>query len=318
MLGTKLYKHILVALAVLFCALSSYSQTPQIPTEDILVNASLQAVNYSEAFKNLLAEEIKVFETFDKNGVKKVKRTVGSTFIVYGLQNADGQIVEFRNVTTVDGKTIGGAENRTQSFFEKVARAGNSAREREQLADESLRYDHEIKIIGVTLFQAVPLSAKVRPSLEFTRLPDEIMDGRKTIVLAYKQIKVTPAIQINTKNTSGPGDAVMNFYLDLRIEPPGSERMRGTFWIDAETFQTRREIREITAHPGNFPSPVVLSRTEFFYTDSLYGILTPATTVYTDYNLDKKNRVSVPDLRVTFTYSKFSRADVEVKSAEVK
>lgn len=299
-------------------SLSTDAQLPQIPTEDILVNASQQAVNYSEAFKNLLAEETKVFETFDKNGGKKVKRTVGSTFIVYGLQNADGQIVEFRNVTAVDGKLVGGTENRTQSFFEKVSSAGNSSRERQQLAEESLRYDPEIKIDGLTLFQAVPLMEKVRPALEFTRMPDQTVDGRKLIVLAYKQVKPTPAIRILTENRGSLPEAPMEFDLDLKIEPVGTERLQGTFWIDAETFQTRREIRELVAQPANFPAPVVISKTEFSYADSIFDILTPATIVYTDYNLDKKKHVSVPDLRVTFTYSKFSRADVEVKSAEIK
>lgn len=318
MSGITICKHIFGTLALVVFTISVGAQTPLIQIEDILTNASQQASNYSEAFKNLLAEETKVFETFDKNGGKRVKRTVGSTFIVYGLQNADGQIVEFRNVTTVDGKPIGSTENRAQSFFEKVASAGNSTRERQQLADESLRYDPEIKIDGLTLFQAVPLSGKVRPALEFTRLPDEMLDGRKLIVLAYKQIKPSSAIQISTDNNRNSAEAAMEFDLDLKIELIGTERLRGTFWIDAETFQTRREIRELTAHPENFPAPVVISKTEFSYVDSLFDILTPATIVYTDYNLDKKNRVSVPDLRVTFTYSKFSRADVEVKSAEVK
>lgn len=303
-------------MALLFCSVSIDTQT--VPTEEIIANTAQQATNYSEAFKNLLAEETKVFEAFDKNGNKKIKRTVGSTFIVYGLQNADGEIVEFRNVTTVDGKPIGGTENRTQSFFEKVASSGNSAKERQHLADESLRFDHEIKIDGLTLFQAVPLSAKVRSALEFTRLPDETLGGRTLIVLAYKQIKPSHTIQISTDKNSTATDAAMEFDLDLKIEPAGTERLRGTFWIDAETFQTRRETRELTAQPENFPAPVVISKTEFNYADSLFDILTPATIVYTDYNLDKKKLVSVPDLRVTFTYSKFSRADVEVKSAEVK
>ncbi len=317
MLRNKLSKHFLIVFVALF-SVTGQAQIPQMPIEEIINNASQQATNYSEAFKNLLAEEVKVFETFDKNGKSKVKRTVGSTFIVYGLQNADSQIVEYRNVTTVDGKPVGGTENRAQSFFEKIAAAGNSARERQQLADESLRFDPDIRINGVTLFQAVPLLPKVRPALEFTRLPDETLGGRKVIVLGYEQIKQTPEIEINTKNAEATGDASLNFYLDLKIEPPGTERLRGTFWIDAETFQTRREIREITAQPANFASQVVLSRTEFNYVDSSFEVLTPASIVYTDYDLDRKKLVSFPDLRVTFSYSKFSRADVEVKSAEVK
>lgn len=313
----KLPKHFLIVFVALFSIVGK-GQTSQIPIEEIVNNASQQATNYSESFKNLLAEEVKVFETFDKNGKSKIKRTVGSTFIVYGLQNADGQIVEFRNVTTVDGKPVGGTDNRAQSFFEKITAAVDSARERQQLADESLRFDPDIRIIGVTLFQAVPLMPKVRLALEITRLPDEMLGGKKVVVLGYQQIKQTREIEINTKNSEGSGDAAMNFYLDLKLDPPGTERLRGTFWIDADTFQTRREIREITAQPANFIAPVVLSRTEFTYTDSLFDILTPSSIVYTDYDLDKKKMVSFADLRVTFTYSKFSRADVEVKSAEVK
>jgi hypothetical protein len=318
MSGVTVGKHIYGALVLILCSLSLAAQTPQIQTEEILTNASQQAANYSEAFKNLLAEETKVFEAFDKSGGKKIKRTVRSTFIVYGLQNADGQIVEFRNVITVDGKPIGGAENRAQSFFEKVASAGNSARERQQLVDESLRYDPEIKLDGFTLFQAIPLAVNIRPALEFTRLPDETLDGRKVIVIAYKQIKPSSAIRTSTDVGDRSAETAMAFDLDLKIEPAGTERLRGTFWIDAETFQTRREIRELTAQPENFPASIVISKTELSYTDSLFSILTPATIVYTDYHLDKKNRVSIPDLRVTFTYSKFSRADVEVKSAEIK
>lgn len=310
-------KEILVFYVALF-SIFGHAQTPQMPIEEIVNNASQQAKNYSEAFKDLLADEVKTFETFDKNGNSKVKRTVGSTFIVYGLQNADGQIVEFRSVTTVDGKQVGGTDDRARSFFERVAASGNSARERQQLIDESLRHDRDIRINGITLFQAVPLYPKVRTALEFTRLPDEMLGGRKVIVLGYQQIKQTPEIEINTKSTEGSGDAAMNFFLDLKIEPPGTERLRGTFWIDAETFQTRREVREITARPANFATPVVLSRTEFNYSDSSFGILTPSSIVYTDYDLDRKKLVSFADLRVTFTYSKFSKADVEVRSVEIK
>jgi hypothetical protein len=313
----KLPKTFLLVFVALISVIG-HGQTPQLTIDEILNNASKQATNYSEAFRNLLAEENKVFETFDKNGNKKIKRTVGSTFIVYGLQTAENQIVEFRNVTSVDGKPIGNVEDRAQAFFEKISAAGDSLTESRRLADESLRYDHEVRLIGLTLFQAVPLYPKVRPALEFTRLPDELIGGRTVIVLAYKQVKQSPAIQIIDESSKGSGNAAISFSLDLKIEPAGTELLQGTFWIDSETFQTRKEIRELSAQPANFPSRVVISKTEFIYADSGFDILTPATIVYTDYNLDKKKQLATPDLRVTFTYSKFSRADVEVRSAEIK
>ena len=62
----------------------------------ILDRAEEQTANYQEEFKNLLGQETKTFESFDKKGKSKKQVAVESNFIVYQSPKDAAQVAEIR------------------------------------------------------------------------------------------------------------------------------------------------------------------------------------------------------------------------------
>ncbi len=70
----------------LFVLVSSVTgQAPPITIDEIISKADAQRRVYVDEFRNLLSEETKTIETFDKKGRAKKSRLVKSIFIVYQL-----------------------------------------------------------------------------------------------------------------------------------------------------------------------------------------------------------------------------------------
>jgi hypothetical protein len=106
---------------------------------------------------------------------------------------------------------------------------------------------------------------------------------------------------------------------DFRLNIPGALKnndkfVRGKLWIDAKSFQIRREEQELTVQTSE---PVVLLSSVFEYQSSDYGLLVPKTISVTTYELKKQKGdgkfVPVKDTTVNFDYSKFRQTNVEVK-----
>ncbi|MGQ0543187.1 MAG: hypothetical protein ACT4O9_15290 [Blastocatellia bacterium] len=306
-------------LSLFFIPTFSTAQKTTLPTiDEIVKNAEKKSAEYVAAFKNLLAEETKTFLVYEKDGDVKKQRTVRSNFIVYQLSRSEDHIVEFRNVLAVDNKKITDSDNRAQDFFEKVVKSESSAKELERIEEESLRYDNDIQLNGLTLFQSVPLAENIRKSLQFTFNGVEMLEGHRVYVITYLQITPNPDILVNSKATESGRKNLLSYDIDLGYKQNINASLRGKFWIDAETFQTRREVRVLAIRPDKFTSNVTVSARDFEYQNSEFGILTPRKITCIDYRVDKKNKTTEIDLRAIFEYSKFSQADVQVKSAEIK
>jgi hypothetical protein len=89
---------------------------------------------------------------------------------------------------------------------------------------------------------------------------------------------------------------------------------RGRFWLDAETAQIRREVREVTLQPPSVDQPLLFMRYEFEYVDSRFGFLTPKRIAITNNSRGHTvNGKPVLQLggKVTFEYGAFTRFDVE-------
>ncbi|MCA1624632.1 MAG: hypothetical protein LC778_12705 [Acidobacteria bacterium] len=161
------------------------SPTP-LPTpfsmENALTEAEKQTDVYRENFNNLLAEETKTFEEYKKDGALKNSRAIESNFLVYQSANNPGSVVEYRNVTRVDGKTVGDSEKRAQDFFEKVLKSSTADQELKKIQQESSRYDKNLDISGLTLNQAPVLLAHIRPFFDFQFLGKENIGGSKVII----------------------------------------------------------------------------------------------------------------------------------------
>ena len=285
--------------------------------DEVISRAAVQREKYIAEFKNLLSQESKTIEFYDKKGSVKKTRSIISTFIVYQLSRDERSVAEYRSVLSVDGKNIADADKRAEDFFERIAKVDSSAKELEKLEDEGSRFDEEISINGFTLFQAAALAENIRSSMTFRLEREDIISGSPVYVITYSQGKPSPYIVNSAKRS--PGDGKLTLVYDTgNDEKDEALRLNGEFWIDAASFQVRREKRILTVLPIEWTVPVVLAETVFEYENSDFGILIPKAIEHSTLDIKKKERISSIDSKITFRYSKFTRPEVDVKSSEIK
>lgn len=296
------------------------SQPPAIET--ILAEAEKQTVIYRENFNVLLAEETKTFEEYKKDGTLKYSRAVESNFLVYQSANNPGSIVEYRNVTRVDGKTVGDSEKRAQDFFEKVLKSSTAEQELKKIQEESSRYDKSLDIAGMTLNQAPVLAAHIRPAFDFRIVGEEKINDSEVFIVSYQQKTQSPYVIFNDDKKK-PDESWLGFDVNISgsIKEP-NPLLRGKLWIDKQSMQVLRELRELTVQPTGVIEPLVAVEMNLEYQKTNLEILTPKKITFTVYAIkarDKGREVSaLKENKVTFDYTKFTKSDVEVKSGDVK
>lgn len=288
--------------------------------ETILIEAEKQTVVYRENFNNILAEETKTFEEYKKDGKLKNSRTIESNFLAYQSAKETDSVVEYRNVTKVDGKTVGDNDKRTQDFFEGVLKSATAEQELKKIQQESSRYDKNLDISGLTLNQAPVLLAHIRPFFDFQQLGKETIGGSEVFIIGYKQKSKSPYVIFNDEKAE-PDDFSIGFEVDLPDSiKEANALLRGKLWIDAKTFQLLREERELTIQPDGLNAPLTVIKTDFEYEKSNLEIVLPKKITLVDYAVKRKDKeiTAVQDTRVVFAYSKFTKSDVDVKSGDVK
>lgn len=300
---------ILVAAAAAGQAQLITDATPQ----EIVNNARARTAAYLETFKNLLSEEKKTFEIYDAKGVVKKKSVVESTFLVYQLTKDQGRVTEFRNVIAVDGKKVPDADARAREFFEKVVASDNSEKEFERIRDESSRFDEDFAVNGLTLFQAIALSRELHGKFRYTYAGRESIGGKNVYLMLFEQIRPDESITVNKLGASNNYDIEIDGDKSVELDA----RIRGKLWIDADTFDIRRELRERTIQPVGVARPIVVAENLLEYTDSTFGILTPKTLSHLQYRVRLKDGIATKDTKIFFEYGQFTQPDVEVKG-EVK
>lgn len=300
---------ILAAAAVAGHAQLVTDATPQ----EIVNNARARTAAYLETFKNLLSEERKTFEVYDAKGAVKKKRVVESTFLVYQLTKDQGRVTEFRNVIAVDGKKVADADTRAREFFEKVVASDNSEKEFERIRDESSRFDEDFAVNGLTLFQAIALSRELHGKFRYTYAGRESIGGKNVYLMLFEQIRPDESITVNKPGASNNYDIEIDGDKSVELDA----RIRGKLWIDADTFDIRRELRERTIQPVGVARPIVVAENLLEYTDSTFGILTPKTLSHLQYRVRLKDGTATKDTKIVFEYGQFTQPDVEVKG-EVK
>lgn len=303
----------------LFALGTASGQTVSTPAtvDTIVARVAAERENFISTFQNLTVLETKSFTIFDRSGRVKKKRVVASNLIIYRLSSSDDLVAEFRNVIAVDGKPLSDAAARTTEFFAKLAKSETSRSELDRIEDESLRYDPDIKISGLTLFQAIAVAENIRPSMRFS-VKQAADDSAHVLQLDFKQDAESAFIRVNRGSGPDPNKTSISFEIEGRKKEPLNERIRGMLWIDAKSYQVVKEIRETTVKPADFPLPVVISRTTSEYRNSEFGILTPAKITQELSRLDRKRKIAVADITAVFEYSAFTKPDVEVRSAQVK
>lgn len=307
-----------LALFTLATSANAQQSSPDVPLSEILDRAGQETTKYVETFKNLLSEESKTIETFDKRGDVKKKKTIRSTFLVYPLSKDQNQSTEFRNVLAVDNRPLENADAHAQDFFTKVTKAESSTKELQELRKESSRYDGDLIINGMTLFQSPVLSTKLRPFFDFKLVQKTSIDAVDVYEIAYQQKERTPMIQVNARDKLEPGKTSIDYDIDSDVGGDLNGRLRGTLWIDASTFQVRKEHRELTVQPQGSASPSPAIINDFDFQNSDFGILTPKRITHIQSRVKGKGEPPLNEVRITMEYSNFTRPDVEIKSSEVK
>lgn len=297
-------------------AANVFAQQTAPPLETILDEAYRQTQNYRAAFLDLLADEIKSFEDYDKNGRAGEKTIVRSNFLVYRSGNNAALTTELRNVTEVNGRLVADSQKRSEEFLAELAKEKTLERELRKIQKEGSRYDKTWEVHGLTLNQAVALAPNLRPAFDFQYLGTENRDGAggAVHVVSYRQTRPS-----SSDTDDGKQPPTNELTLSFQLDVPGALKkqgfyLRGKLWIDAETFQIRREERQLIVPAAE---PLVLLSNVFEYQPSEYGILVPKTILLDVFALKREkdgNRfVSVKDAEMVFEYSKFRRANVEVR-----
>ncbi len=284
--------------------------------EQILDAVEAQTTTYVETFKNLLADETKTFELFGKNNEVKKQRVVRSTFIVFPLMKAEGQVVEFRNVSSVDNKKINDSDKRAGELITKLASVETSEKEINKLRDESSRHDLDIAISGMTLYQVLAVDKELRKFFKFT-ISRPGPSGGNTFSIDYRQTLESPDITVNSADSRPVGRAGLNFDVDLGKDVPANARLSGTIIVDAVTSKVVGETRNVTIQAAGYTQPITVVEDRFTYQESVFGIFTPKVITHTQYRVTSEMRAE-KQLKVTFEYGNFTRPDVSVKADEVK
>jgi hypothetical protein len=309
-------KSIFIAVAVILAAGASvFAQDTGASLETILAQSQKQTEFYRETFKNLLADEVKTFEEFDKKGESDKKTNVKSSFLVYQSGKSAAATAELRNVLEVDGKPIPDSQKRGEEFLAELDKQTTLEKELKKLQSESSKYDKTWEVFGLTLNEAVALAPNQRPFFDFKLVGTENYQGADVYVVSYQQTKKSPYITVNEKQKAAPSNLMVNYNLDIPGElKKGDIFLRGKLWIDAKTFQIWREERELTAQPND---PVLLLANIFEYQTSDFGILVPKNITLTIFNAKKEKGSgkysSLKDTNMSFEYSKFRQTNVEVK-----
>ena len=257
------------------------------------------ADEYEKAFRNLTAEETKYIEVFKKSGeIDKRRRIVSDLIVYHSARDSSGLAIEYRDVQSVDGKPVGRRGERALQVLTNAASTKDVQKELTAIARETHRYEFNSHVMGLTIQQAVVLGRR-RDSFAIDWAGRDQIAGRDVVVIDYRQ--------------TGPVPRGGEVRLPREFGDPEPVH-RGRLWLDAETFQLRREVREMLAPHPALPDPILVFRQETIYAQSRFGILVPERIAldflfHFSHPKNKPPSMALSE-RMTFTYGAFRRFDV--------
>jgi hypothetical protein len=278
------------------------SNPAQAQLDDLLDRAAARTLEYTNVFKDLMAEERQLTELYDSSGQLIRRRRITSDFVVYQSQLNSALMVEYRNVREVDGVAVSDQRERVMSLAERLVKVDSVTKELDRIDREASRYDLNYSVKGYTLNQGMALQKEVRAAFKFEEAGREMLDGHEVVRVNYQQVAQHPQIKFN---------------LSLPKIKSSQPVYRGRLWLDAETARLWREEREIIVRLPKLADPVALMSFEFRYAPSNFKILTPRRIVFTTLGsikrVDGQPPVLSPGGRVSFEYGSFALFDVTVK-----
>jgi hypothetical protein len=310
----KMLKRILYSLTLLSLintgpSLAQQPAQPEVESAELkdLIRRAGRVTEYKTGFKDLTAEEEQRTEEYDDKGKLEKQRRIAADLFIYQSQLDPAEMFEYRDVKSVDGVAIKKREARLVSILTKSAKADSLRKEFDRVSRESRRYDLRNSFYGMTLYQGLPLEEKARQAFQFKLTGREQINGHDAMVVEYQQVSPIPDMTIK---------------LSLPPQLKGAEVFhRGRLWLDAETAQIRREVREVTLRLPSLSHPLVLYRFDLNYADSRFGFLTPQRIAITLFTRGRTGADKKPETllggKITFECGAFTRFIVAPPDASI-
>jgi VWFA-related protein len=272
----------------------------QIASEQEFLNrASREVQHYIEAFADLTADETRIMQSFDDHGLAAEKRSIQSALVVYRLRKDPKDVVEFREVISIDGHEVKGHAARAAKLWREVAEAHSPQEEVRRITSDSERYDVGLAETGFTLFEGLPLRSRCTGVFLFREVRTEMASERPVRVFAYRQVR--------------PCEAVAYRFALPRQFADSPLLHAGEMALDAATGQIVREERNVYAGNPGKKAPRV-AHMILSYDASPFGILVPKTLVMETFlPREGVNGMSMGFqryARMVQTYGPFSRFEV--------
>jgi hypothetical protein len=275
--------------------------------EELLDKASALSEKYKTLFKDLTAEEKRVFEVYDKKTDKmEQRRRTKSDLIVYASQRDPNQVAEYRNIREVDRKPVRNQIERVEKLFERVAKADSTGKELDRINRESVRYDLDTQFTGYTIFNAFAIWSKLRRYFKYEFAGRERLGDQELVVIKFEQTEFV-------KNLFG-----LRLYEKLNVTGP---LMRGQYWLDPQTGQVWREHHEIFFRDNGQPRTFKAIEADYDFTTGEHGIWLPQRILFQYFNPLKSDK-GFPiemflNVRITSEYGPFRRFEVGARHENI-
>ena len=305
-----------------FLLILSFSVNAQdVPLAKLLEMAEKSTQKYIESFKNLIAEETKTIEIFKKDQSLDDRRVVKSDFIVYQLQKGT-RVSEFRTVYEYNGRKISQSDEYTGKFFEKLAKSNNANEEFKKLRKESVRFDGNFIVWGMTLRKDFLLLPQVREIFDYKIIGQEKFNERNVYVVEYRQKEYSSYVLVNPTKLEGSKDG-NGFQFDSILSEkllPTNPRLNGIMWLDAENGEMWKNKYEVSIQPAILDKPIVTNESYYEYQPSRFGIAVPKVitiTSYRTFGAPGKDLTVSKFATTVLSYSNFSELNSEAKDYKV-
>jgi hypothetical protein len=271
--------------------------------EDLLDKAGDLSDKYKTLFRDLMAEEKKVFEFYDKKtGKVENQRQMVSDLIVYASQKEPKHVTEYRNIREVDGKPVKNQFERIEKLFERVSKADSPDKEIDRINRESSRYDFGARVIGYTIMNAIATWKSLRRFFKYEFAGRERVGEQELIVIKFEQTEVV-------ENLGG-----LEEYRKLNVTGP---LMRGQYWLDPQTGQLRREHHELFFRDNAQPRAFKAIEADYEFTSGEQGIWLPRRILFQYFNPLKSDKGFPVEMflkvRIMSEFGPFRRFEVKAR-----
>jgi hypothetical protein len=275
--------------------------------EELLDKASALSDRYKSLFRDLTAEEKRVFELYDKKtGEIEYRRQTVSDLIVYASQHDSEKFAEYRNVREVDGRPVKKQLERAEKLFDRVSKADSPGKELERVNRESARYDLDTQFTGYTIFNAFATWSKLRRFFKYEFAGRERLGDQELVVIRFEQTEFV-------ENLFG-----LNHYRKPNVTGP---LMRGQYWIDPQTGRLWRDRHEIFFRDNARPRTFKAIEADYDFTTGDQGIWLPRRILFQYFNPLKSDKDFPVEMflsvRITSEYGPFRRFEVKTRHENV-